>query len=65
MVDVDSNQDRHDDVPEDYYVSDLFNQLTSVIAAKPADIEPLRIGMFKLLKKKYIQKLIFFNSRRS
>ena len=42
--DVESNQERHDDVPEDYYISDLYNQLSVVISAKPTDIEPLRIG---------------------
>lgn len=45
MVDVvETPSDRHDDAPEDYYISDLYNQLTQVIAAKPTEIEPLRIG---------------------
>jgi len=44
MADVVETQgDRHDDAPEDYYISDLYNQLTQVIAAKPTEIDPLRI----------------------
>ena len=47
--DVQSDRGSHDDAPEDYYISDLFNQLTQVIAAKPTEIEPVRAG--KLLLK--------------
>lgn len=35
--------DRHDDAPEDYYISDLYSQLTQVINGKPTEIDPLRI----------------------
>lgn len=44
MADVDTQGERHDEAPEDYYISDLYNQLTQVIAAKPTEIEPIRIG---------------------
>ena len=44
MVDVESAGDRHDDAPEDYYISDLYTQLTQVIAAKPCEMETIRIG---------------------
>jgi hypothetical protein len=37
--------DRHDDAPDDYYITDLYYQLSQVITAKPTDIEPLRIGI--------------------
>lgn len=40
---VETQGDRHDDAPEDYYISDLYNQLTQVISAKPTEIDPLRI----------------------
>ena len=40
---VETQGDRHDDAPEDYYISDLYAQLTQVIAAKPVEVEPLRI----------------------
>ena len=33
-----------DTAPEDYYISDLYTQLTQVIAAKPIELETLRIG---------------------
>ena len=41
---VETPGDRHDDAPEDYYISDLYTQLTQVIAAKPCELETLRIG---------------------
>ena len=41
---VEAPADRHDDAPDDYYISDLYNQLTQVILVKPCEIEPLRIG---------------------
>jgi hypothetical protein len=53
---VETPGDRHDDAPEDYYISDLYTQLTQVIAAKPCELETLRIGKkaYKnLLKKNY------------
>jgi len=40
---VEAPADRHDDAPDDYYISDLYNQLTQVIVAKPCEIDPLRI----------------------
>jgi hypothetical protein len=40
--------DRQDDAPDDYYITDLYCQLSQVITAKPTDIEPLRIGTIKL-----------------
>jgi len=40
---VETPGDRHDDAPEDYYISDLYTQLTQVIAAKPCELETLRI----------------------
>jgi hypothetical protein len=43
---VEAPADRHDDAPDDYYISDLYNQLTQVIVAKPCEIDPLRIGDF-------------------
>ena len=42
---VEAPADRHDDAPDDYYISDLYNQLTQVIVVKPTEIEPLKIGM--------------------
>ncbi len=37
-------QDRHEDgTPDDYFISELYGQLSSVINAKPIEIEPLRI----------------------
>ena len=44
MVEMDNGQERHDEPPEDYYISDLYQQLSQVILAKPTEIEPLRIG---------------------
>jgi hypothetical protein len=41
---VEAQGERHDDAPDDYYISDLYNQLTQVISAKPTEIDPLRIG---------------------
>ena len=41
---VEAPADRHDDAPDDYYISDLCIQLNQVIAAKPTEIDPLRIG---------------------
>jgi len=43
IVEVDNGQERHDEPPEDYYIADLYQQLSSVIIAKPTEIEPLRI----------------------
>ncbi|CAF0781193.1 unnamed protein product [Brachionus calyciflorus] len=43
MVEMDNGQERHDEPPEDYYISDLYQQLSQVILAKPTEIEPLRI----------------------
>lgn len=43
---VEAPADRHDDAPDDYYISDLYNQLSQVIMAKPVEVEPLRIGNF-------------------
>lgn len=40
---VEAPADRHDDAPDDYYISDLCAQLNQVIAAKPTEIDPLRI----------------------
>lgn len=40
---VEAPADRHDDAPDDYYISDLYNQLTQVIFVKPTEIEPLKI----------------------
>jgi len=40
---VEAPADRHDDAPDDYYISDLYNQLSSVINARPLEIEPIRI----------------------
>jgi len=40
---VEAPADRHDDAPDDYYISDLYNQLTQVIVVKPTEIEPLKI----------------------
>jgi len=40
---VETQGERHDEAPDDYYISDLYNQLTQVIAAKPTEIDPLRI----------------------
>ena len=40
---VEAPADRHDDAPDDYYISDLCVQLNQVIAAKPTEIDPLRI----------------------
>ena len=52
---VEAPADRHDDAPDDYYISDLYNQLTQVIVVKPTEIEPLKIGnnfwIVKILKK--------------
>lgn len=45
IVEVDNGQERHDEPPEDYYIADLYQQLSSVIIAKPTEIEPLRIGI--------------------
>jgi hypothetical protein len=42
---VEAPADRHDDAPDDYYISDLYNQLTQVIVMKPTEIEPLKIGI--------------------
>ena len=41
---VEAPADRHDDAPDDYYISDLCIQLNQVISAKPTEIDPLRIG---------------------
>ncbi len=39
-----ANGDRHnDDEPEDYYLSELYQQLNTVISARPIELEPLRI----------------------
>lgn len=46
---VEAPADRHDDAPDDYYISDLYNQLTQVIFVKPTEIEPLKIGMLRHL----------------
>lgn len=43
IVEVEAPPDRHDEPPEDYYISDLYQQLSQVITAKPTEIEPLRI----------------------
>lgn len=48
MVEVDNGQERHDEPPEDYYIADLYQQLSSVIVAKPTEIEPLRIGIYPI-----------------
>lgn len=40
---VEAPADRHDDAPDDYYISDLYNQLSSVINARPLEIEPIRV----------------------
>lgn len=40
---VEAPADRHDDAPDDYYISDLYNQLTQVIIVKPTEIEPLKV----------------------
>jgi hypothetical protein len=45
LQDDPQSNDRHDDAPEDYYISDLYAQLNQVINVKPTDIEPLRIGI--------------------
>ena len=38
-------QDRNDDnTPDDYFISELYQQLSQVISAKPTDVEPARIG---------------------
>lgn len=42
-ADVDVAGERMNEPPDDYYISDLYQQLSSVIAAKPNEIEPLRI----------------------
>ncbi len=46
---VETQGERHDEAPDDYYISDLYNQLTQVIAAKPTEIDPLRIGKHYLI----------------
>ncbi len=39
-----ANGDRHnDDEPEDYYLSELYQQLNTVISARPTELDPLRI----------------------
>lgn len=50
---VEQPGDRHDDAPEDYYISDLYTQLTQVIAAKPCELETLRVGKLGLYKKNF------------
>ncbi len=48
---VEAPADRHDDAPDDYYISDLYNQLTQVIVVKPTEIEPLKIGAVNFIYK--------------
>ena len=48
---VEAPADRHDDAPDDYYISDLYNQLTQVIVVKPTEIEPLKIGTVEFIRK--------------
>ncbi len=43
---VEVEPERNDDAPEDYFISDLYAQLTQVINSKPTEIDPLRIGQF-------------------
>lgn len=43
-LDVLPNERGMNEPPEDYYISDLYQQLSSVLAAKPTEIDPLRIG---------------------
>lgn len=35
-------QQQDDQTPDDYFISDLYTQLSQVIQAKPCDLEPLR-----------------------
>lgn len=49
-AEVDVAGERMNEPPDDYYISDLYQQLSSVIAAKPNEIEPLRIGKWLLIK---------------
>jgi len=42
-LDVMPNERGMNEPPEDYYISDLYQQLSSVLAAKPTEIDPLRI----------------------
>jgi hypothetical protein len=44
MIEVDAQADRLNDPPDDYYIADLYQQLSQVILSKPTEIEPLRIG---------------------
>ena len=38
-------QQQDDGTPDDYFISELYAQLSQVIAGKPTDVEPLRSGM--------------------
>jgi len=42
MLEVDQQGNQHDEPPDDYYIADLYAQLTQVILAKPTEVEPLR-----------------------
>lgn len=61
MVEVDNGQERHDEPPEDYYIADLYQQLSSVIVAKPTEVEPLRIGIYQMFFNLIDHFFIFFS----
>ena len=42
--DRNQQQQQDDGTPDDYFISDLYAQLSQVISSKPTELEPIRIG---------------------
>jgi hypothetical protein len=52
----DRNQQQDDGTPDDYFISELYQQLSQVINSKPTEVEPLRSGSYQILSH-YLQVL--------
>ena len=40
---IEPSAERQEDAPEDYFLSDLYQQLNTVILSKPTEIDPLKV----------------------